>query len=158
DATDEAGVAFAALDEVGPGAPLSLRSCTVIGKIHSRTLVLVSNSVLQSATTEGDGWDGPVVASRRQSGCVRFSYVPPDSLVPRRYRCLPTPGTPSSEAPRPQFASTRFSHPAYAQLADHSSPVFLFAADDGGEIGAFNHLQHSQRLNDVKTRLDEYLR
>ena len=28
-------------------------------------------------------------AARTQDGCVRFSYVPPGSHVPRRYRCQP---------------------------------------------------------------------
>ena len=30
-----------------------------------------------------------VQAARRQTGCVRFSYVPAGSAVPRRYRCQP---------------------------------------------------------------------
>ena len=30
-----------------------------------------------------------VRAVRRQAGCVRFSYVPPGSQTPRRFRCQP---------------------------------------------------------------------
>src|SRR5262249_21398738 len=90
-ATSPDGIAFCAPppNEPAPGAPLSLESCSVMGKIHTAALLRVSNSLLLAENTLGDGWDAPVIASRRQQGCVRFSWLPLNSIVPRRYRCHP---------------------------------------------------------------------
>jgi hypothetical protein len=69
-----------------------------------------------------------VEAVDRIEGCVRFSYLPPDSAVPATYRCLPDKLVPA-------FTSTRFGDPAYAQLSPLCPPAFQHAAEDGDEIG-----------------------
>ena len=157
DATVPTGVAFSAPAGHKAGASLSAESCTVIGKVRSAALLKVSNCLLHAETTPGDGWDAPVIASRRQQGCVRFSYLPLSSIVPRRYRCHPCD---SEEAAclRPQFVSQRYGHPAYAQLALPCPMALCQGAEDGAEVGAFRHLRQPQRESDLRTRLDEYLR
>ena len=34
-------------------------------------------------------FSAPVTVQQRQDGYVRFSYLPPNSLTPQRYRCQP---------------------------------------------------------------------
>ena len=57
--------------------------CTVIGKLHTKLLQLASNSIF-FARSERRAC-APLVAERRQEGCMRFCYVPPGSVTPRRY-------------------------------------------------------------------------
>jgi len=161
DATATTRVAYAGLgadlDAKDPGAALTLIACTVIGKIHARALPLVSNAILLAALASGDGWSAPVLAVRRQQGCVRFTWLPSNARVPRRYQCLPeSAGTPAQAMPR--FSSLRYGFPAYAQLSTQSGAALLIGADDGSQPGAFHYLYPPQRETNLRVRLDEYLR
>ncbi len=69
----------------------------MIGKVHAAALDHVSNTIFFARQVTGDGFTGPVVSDRRQEGCVRFSYVPSGSRVPRRY---PMPAGGDSDALR----------------------------------------------------------
>jgi hypothetical protein len=157
DATDVAGVAYAAKDGSSAGGALQLDACTVIGKINALKLPLVSNSILVAQLAAGDPWPAPIVAARRQAGCVRFSYLSASARVPRRYRCFPE----SADSPAlavPRFTSLRYGFPAYAQLAVTSGAQLLTGADNEGQPGAFNFLFQPQRETNLRARLDEYLR
>lgn len=113
---------------------------------------------------------------RRQSGCIRFSFVPDVSISPRRYRCQPDSAiqvatqdlTDISEISiarqaivnylKPTFNANTYGHHAYGQLAS-ACPIEIFeGADNGAEMGASYHLQQPQRLSNLKIALDEYLR
>ncbi|TPQ34843.1 hypothetical protein C2U70_15950 [Bradyrhizobium guangdongense] len=160
DATATTGIAYAAPDAgtpPGPGAPLSLDACTVIGKIRALSLPLVSNSILIANTVTGDKWTAPVIAERRQEGCVRFSYVPLSARVPRRYQCLPESAT-RPELATPRFTSLRYGFAAYCQLARSSGERLLTGADDDAEPGAFHSLYQPQRETNLRIRLEEYVR
>jgi len=157
DATTTTRVAYAAPDGIAAGAPLTLNACTVIGKVHALTLPLVSNSILLADFASGDPWTAPIIAARRQEGCVRFSYVPLQARVPRRYQCLPE----SAKAPElalPRFTSLRYGFAAYGQLATSAGARLLTGADDEGQPGAFHFLYQPQRETNLRVRLDEYLR
>jgi hypothetical protein len=157
DATATTRVAHAALDGSGPGAALSLDACTVIGKVHASKLPLVTNSILLASLASADPWAAPVLAARRQEGCVRFSYVPDAARVPRRHQCLPeSPDSP--EMAQPRFTSLRYGFSVYAQLAMAAGAQLLTGADDQGQPGAFHSLYQPQREINLHTRLDEYLR
>ncbi len=137
------------------GGPLEISRSTVIGRIDSREMTLGENSIFL----------GVVTAERRQSGCLRFSWVPLGSRVPRRYRCqpeVPETATPE-EAQRiaarlqPRFSSLAYSHPAYCQL-DWRGPLEITqGADDQSEMGVFSSLKQPQREAALRLRLDEYL-
>ena len=159
DATSPTDIAFCAPPphEAAPGAPLKIESCTVIGKIHTAALLRASNSLLLAENKAGDGWDAPVIASRRQQGCVRFSWLPLNSIVPRRYRCHPVDDAESAEC-APAFTSLRYGHPGYCQLAAPVPNALWRGAEDEAEVGAFHHLKQPQREDDLRTRLDEFLR
>jgi hypothetical protein len=156
DACSLSGVAYAAPDGVTAGGALTLDSCTVIGKVQALTFPMVSNSILLSELEPASTWVAPVVVARRQQGCVRFSYVPPDARVPRRFRCVP--GDDTSTSAIPQFTSLRYGHHAYGQLAPAAGPAIRTGASDEGEMGAFHYLHHPQRETNLRIRLEEYLR
>jgi len=131
-------------------------------------------------------FDGLVQALRRQTGCVRFCYVPPGSAVPRRYRCQPdletttriaalrdaalqesSVATPAEENAiraevaaliRPLFVSRRYGDPGYGQLEQRCALQIRNGAESGAEMGAFEFLQQPQREANLRDALDEYLR
>ena len=156
DACAPDGVAYAAVDGSSAGGGLTLDACTVIGKIHAVTLPLVSNTILLAALEPASTWPVPIMATRRQEGCIRFSYVPATARVPQRHRCVP--GADTSTTATPQFTSVRYGHYAYAQLRAASGPAIRCGASDESEMGAFHHLYQPQRETNVRVRLDEYLR
>ena len=98
-----------------------------------------------------------VTARRKQEGCVRFSYLPLDSEVPRRHRCHPENES-EAEKVRPQFTSLRYGDPGYCQLGRWGAAEIRRGADDESEMGAFHGLFAPQREANLRTRLDEYLR
>lgn len=140
------GRAYAAPDELAAGAPLDADRCTIVGKIHALSLGLVSNSILH----------GAVISDRRQTGCLRFTCLPPDSAAPRRFRCLP--GEEDDPELAPQFTSLRYGAPAYAQLSRRTAPTIRGGADDESEPGVFHDLYEAHREGNLRARLDEYLR
>ncbi len=156
DATASSRVAYAALDSASVGGPLAIEACTVIGKLHARSFPLVSNSILLAELATADTWTAPVIAERRQQGCVRFSYVPADARVPRRFRCVPSQDT--TLTPVLGFVSLRYGNAAYALLAQATSAEIREGADDEDEMGAYHHVHRRQRETNLALRLNEYLR
>ena len=157
DATARDGVAYAAGDDESAGAAMSLVACTVIGKLHCSEIVLVSNSILFAALASGDSWAAPVRAARKQVGCVRFSWLPFESILPTRYRCQPDSNQ-SALYIAPRFTALRYGTPAYAQLTTSTPAEVLRGADDESEMGVFHHLYGAQRETNLHIRLAEYLR
>ena len=147
DAGDDASVAYADPAGTGFGAPLRAEESTVVGRVRTDLLELASNSLFL----------GAVVARRRQEGCARFSYLPPGSLTPPRYRCQPATEADAARV-RPMLTSTRYGDPGYCQLSVGSAPGIQRGADDESELGAFHDLFLPQRESHLRARLDEYLR
>ena len=58
---------------------ITLNNCTVFGRTDVTSIDYMSNTIF----TE------PILSQRRQIGCLRFSFVPTLSQVPRCYKCLP---------------------------------------------------------------------
>jgi hypothetical protein len=142
---------------------------------------------VQSVQASDCIFDGLLHAQRRESGCVRFSYVPPGSGAPRRYRCQPeleastriaalrdaahaagvASPTPAEEAAlrvtaealiRPLFVSRRYGDPGYGQLELRCAMQIRTGAESGAEMGAFEFLKQPQREANLRDALDEYLR
>ncbi len=156
DALSETEVAYAGPDSFGPGGPLNVQNCTVIGKVHALRIELASNTIFVAALAQFDHWVAPVLADQGQQGCVRFNYVPPGSHVPRRYECHPSDS--DTDIVRPAFTSLRFGAPGYCQLAVQSGSEILQGADDQAEMGAFHDLFEPQRVSNLRGSLQEYLR
>lgn len=153
----------------GPGCntayvSLTIARSTVIGQVLTHAIALAENCI----------FDGLVKVARRQLGCVRFCYVPPDSRTPRRYECQPDlvdqavdakllPGIERDRARdaerlrvEPQFNSTRYGTPTYCQWADTCAEEITRGADDEAEMGVFHDLYQPQRAANLRARLDEH--
>jgi hypothetical protein len=157
DAGAPENAAYAADAAGGPGAELTADACTVIGKVHTELFRLASNSIFFAALgpTPGETWPAPLIAERRQEGCMRFSYVPRDAVTPRRFRCAPEAHDPLA---LPHFTSLRYGQPGYGQLRRATSQSIRQGASDGSEMGVLHALFQSQRETNLRIRLDEYLR
>lgn len=140
-----------------PGPPTVLKRTTIFGPVHTKDLRLATEVIFNHTLT----------VDRLQNGCVRFSYVPEDSTSPRRYRCQPDLALEGvtdlmkqnriRDRLRPAFTSTRYGHPAYAQLSLSCDKAIRTGAEDGSEMGAFCSLKQPQREINLRARLREYL-
>ncbi len=147
DAASWDAVAVAGQDGTSPAGTVSIVRCTVMGEVHAVFLKLGCNSIFCSKVT----------SRRLQGGCVRFSYLPWDSRVPRRHRCQPVDEQNAAKI-RPIFTAFHFGQPGYCQLAQSCPKEIREGADDGSEMGAFHDLYQPQRENNLRVRLEEYLR
>lgn len=159
DATAFDNVAFAATDDAGFGATLVAQDTTFVGRVKADALELVSNTILlATGGAPGDAvWPGPVLARRRQTGCVRFSYVPPRSRTPRRFQCQP-PSEGQDARVRPSPVSRRYGNPWYALLPARAPSAIRRGADDESEMGVFHDLHLPRREAHLRARVDEFLR
>jgi hypothetical protein len=134
-----------------------LDRATVLGAVSAEELS-ASDCVL----------DGQVSVTRRQSGCMRFSYLSEGAAAPRRHRCQPdlalTDVTDPTQAAAirarltPVFSSTTYGDPAYGRLDDRGDEALLTGASNGAAMGAFADLQEPQRMVNLAAVLEEYLR
>jgi hypothetical protein len=156
-----------------PGPQTSIERCTIHGRVRVTTLALASETL----------FTGLAYAERLQEGCVRYSYLPESSRVPRRFRCQPdlallararalaahpelatTADLPASERARivahlrPMFTSLDYGDPGYMQLALGCAAELRTGAEDGSEMGVFSHLRQPQREANIRQTLNEYLR
>lgn len=144
DACDPANVAYANTDGKNGGGALTLQYCTVVGKVHATLFSMVSDSIV---------WATSAVADRRQQGCVRFTYLPPGSIVPRQFECVEE----GEGIPRPLFYSLRYGDPGYGKLWPSTDDSIRKGAENGGEMGAFNSVLAALREADLRARVQEYL-
>jgi hypothetical protein len=157
DATSRCRVAFSGLDGHAAGGTLHVENSTLIGKVGTALMELATNTIFFARLAAHDFWTAPVWCEQRQAGCMRFSYVPPGSLTPRRYRCQPASDDDVTRV-APQFRSLLYGEPAYAQLSRRCPAEIFNGADDESEMGAFHDLYEPQRITNLTVRLDEYLR
>ena len=162
-------------DKVMSGPPVHVERTTILGETRCFDLELASESIFL----------GRVRADRRQSGCVRFSYVAPGSATPQQYRCQPALEI-AAEAERliadaaesgvplptgweavleaevetwlvPSFEAVDYGRPPYGQLRRTCPVQIRTGAEDGSEMGAYCLLKQPQREANLRLRLDEYL-
>jgi hypothetical protein len=157
DATSRCGVAIAGPDGHRAGGTLRIENSTLVGKVHVVEMELASNAIFFARLAVHDSWAAPLICARRQSGCIRFSFVPLNAQTPRRYQCHPREEEDGARV-TPQFTSLRYGEPGYAQLSARCAPEIFRGADDGSEMGAFHELFAPQRITNLNVRLDEYLR
>lgn len=157
DATGVERVALGSPDEAVAYVEASLRRCTVIGEVQVHSIRLAEDSIFTSV----------VRVLRRQSGCVRFCYVPPGSRTPQRFHCQPdlalaaatTDAGRAQETLRvvPQFRSLRYTTPHYARLDDGCCEEIRSGASDESAMGVYHNLYEPQREANLVWRLEEYV-
>jgi hypothetical protein len=180
DATAPDMLAYTAPVTSNAGGPLRVENSTIIGKVHTFSMDYASNTIFLAQLAAGDAPPVvPVRSKKKQAGCVRFCFVPPGAVLPRRYRCQPdlalaqrttalglkgisdlSPSEQKFIRARivPVFTSLRYGDPGYCQLARRCPVEIREGADDEAEMGAFHDLFEPQRETNLRVRLDEYLR
>ena len=148
DASDSTEIAYAGLADSDPGASLSIENSTVIGEVYTRVMNSASNTIFLSDL---------IRAERLQQGCVRFSYVPRGSQLPRLFHCQPATAGDDARV-RPAFTSLRYGDAGYCQLSRACAIEITTGADDQSEMGAFHNLYQPRREANLRAALDEYLR
>ncbi len=151
DATSDERDALSDDDGKTANANVTIARCTVFGHIRAHEIALAENCI----------FSGQVHVAHRQTGCIRFCYVPPDSRTPRRYECQPDLVTQAAsqqevDRVRPRFNSVRYGTPTYCQLAESCAEEITRGADDESEMGVFHDLFQPQRAANLRARLDEY--
>jgi hypothetical protein len=153
----------------GPASASNAPAITALGataNIQTSTVFGTTSSFILSASDSL--FTGLVTATRQQTGCVRFCFVPVKSQTGQRYHCQPdlalaglpklAPQRPTIARLSPQFTSTDLGQPGYAQLSAGCPIEISTGGDNGAEMGAFNFLLQPQRATNLQTALDEYLR
>lgn len=125
-------------------AELILERVTVFGDVHVNRLE-ATEALIQ----------GTVIVLDNQHGCFRFStaHDTPDKRMPRRFESpLFTPRIPNHF-----FTSRTFGDPGYAQLSATAPDEIARGADNRGEMGAFNLLLNPIKLDDLETKVLEFM-
>ncbi len=146
DATGTARAALRASNLPLAFATASFLRCTVFGGAQLHAIALAENSI----------FTGAVRVARRQTGCMRYCYVPPGSRTPRRSHCQPDPARADAATLVPHFTSVRYGNAAYAQLSTWCAAEIRRGADDESEPGVFHDLFQPQREANLRQRLAEY--
>ena len=127
-----------------PGATASLTRSTVFGAVRVEAVGVISDSIIT----------GLLVSDRRQVGCVEYSWIEPGSQTARQHQCQPaTPATPA-----PAFVSRQFSTPGYGRLRRTGATAVIRGASDGFEMGAMARLRQTQRDDNLRRGIEEFLR
>ncbi|MGP0063422.1 MAG: hypothetical protein ACLQGP_07475 [Isosphaeraceae bacterium] len=156
DSSSRCGVAYAGADLASEGADLHIEDSTVIGKVWAHSMELASNTIFLARRPRHDPWDASLWCSTRQTGCVRFCFLPSDAIVPRQFECLPA--DPSQEdAFLPQFVTLEYGHPSYGLLSGDAPMAIWTGADNGSQIGVYNFIQETEAVRNVQLRAPEYL-
>jgi hypothetical protein len=142
------------LDELGGGSRMDTAIIDVASDTEPDREVGIENSVILAEATPDKA---PIELTVTGSGCVRYSYIPPGSQVPRRFACVPAlADDPLQVAPR--FTSISIADPGFYQM-DFGTDLAVFSgADDGQEMGVGNRLRTTARLNNLARTKEEFLR
>jgi phage tail-like protein len=148
-----------------PESALQAHGSTVLGTLRAARLS-ATNCVFKSV----------VIVEQHQDGCMRFSYYLPEepqsgikSRVPPRFRCQPDLALEAAAGNaqlttlvglrvRPRFVSEDPHAPGFLLLDPECPPEIRTAAEDGGEPGCWNHLQHGIRLANLRNAIPQFLR
>lgn len=169
---------LAGIEAPGAIGGVHLTDSAVTGQVHAPESAMTADGSTVLGTSEVDAlrasssiFAGKVTVEQHQEGCVRFCYVPIESRTPRRFRCQPDlalqeaiqAGDAAAEAlvplrVRPRFISTDPMAPGFLLLDPEGAPELRGAAEDGGEPGSWNHLQHGIRLANLRNALPQFLR
>jgi hypothetical protein len=146
-----------------PDLDCSLCDVTVIGPSSMRSLEATNVIFMR-----------PVVVMRRQSGCVRYSFVPAGSATPRAFRCQPalavdaaaevkaaplTAGevTAAQLSVQPVLMDVSADEPTYALLHPLCPEEVRSGGDGDAEMGAFARAAFGIATANLVSLFDDYL-
>ena len=168
---DPPTIAVGGAIETLPGPETIIERSTIFGGAYLRAMPLASESI----------FTGLVNVIRKQDGCMRYCYVDGSvdgtedlallSRTTRRFRCQPDLALQAADAAldgggardalrkqlAPVFCSRVYGHPSYARLASECPAELRNGAENGAEMGVFNHLMEPQREANMREAVRRYL-
>jgi hypothetical protein len=124
-----------------PETELHLQRATLLGDLRVQCLWATDSLIV-----------GQSEVKNTQRGCFRFSAVKNGlSRLPRQYRSV------QIEKPNLLFTSRRFGDPGYMQLSSVAPQNIVRGANNGAEMGACNALINSQKIDSLRTKVEEYM-
>ena len=136
--------AIAAVPSGGYGATLTLARSTVLGAVNVQAIDTITDSIIT----------GVLTSDRRQIGCIEYSWIDPASRTARQHECQPA----TTSTPPPRFVSRRFATAGYGRLRRPGASAVIRAASDGYEMGALARLRQTQRDDNLRRAIEEFLR
>jgi hypothetical protein len=168
DATSQTRTAIGAAADTLAFARLGIARSTIIGAVLVHEIDCADDSLFV----------GDVTVARRQTGCIRYSYVPQGSRTPRRHRCqpdgviaaIPVPVPPAKTDPAqqallvadailravPRFVATHYGSPDYLRLTACTTDAIARGAESGSEMGVYHDSSEPQRLDRLSACLHDY--
>ena len=144
----------------GTGFDTTVTASTLLGECKFKILT-ATNAIFAKKVT----------VATNQEGALRYSYVPEDSHTPERFRCQPdlaiiALGTSTSSEDRtgvldrmkPVFLAHDLWSPSYARLDGRTANEIATGAEDGAEMGAYNHLKEAHRIANLQLTINDYMR
>jgi hypothetical protein len=149
---------LAGLHAIGPGR-MTLHDCIVDAGANSALRSDGGQIALDRSTVGGPVFaqelhasevifDDAVLVADRFHGCVRFSRVSSDSVLPRMHRC--------AVGVRVAYVSLDRHDPAWRRLRADADARIARGAENGSEMGAFSATRHAERLSAFELRQREY--
>lgn len=135
---------------------------------------LLGSCTVKSLEASDVIFDAACTVARRQTGCVRYSYVAAGSTVPRRFRCQPDlaltaaaerKGSELTTAERdrvalgaaPVFLDRSLDEPGLALLHSACGDGIRLGGENEGEMGAFAFNAEGLRYANLASLFDDYL-
>lgn len=143
-------------DAASPGVSLHVEDSTVIGRVWAQAIRLASNTIFWAKLGRTDPWKAPVWAQRVQVGCVRFCWLPANSITPRQYECL-TQDSSTQAVIEPSFITVHFGKPGYCLLSGDVPVAIWKGADNGSQMGVYYQIQETEAVTNIQIRSAEYL-
>ncbi|MGC1310451.1 MAG: two-component regulator propeller domain-containing protein [Phormidesmis sp.] len=145
---DSGQVGTSAMAIAAPGTALYALTSTVLGRVKVRSL-----------STSDCLFSEKVIVQQRQTGCVRFSYVPIASRTPRRYQCQPDRALAESLTTIPGGISTLLVQSTLAQFplvlcGTSGDGLFQFGVNSPApnKMQWLNHSQWQDRSGNLSDR------
>jgi hypothetical protein len=146
-----------------PGVEATLCNVTVLGTTSARALSATNGLFLDLVTV-----------TRRQTGCLRYSFVPEGSKVPRMFRCQPDLALAAAREAKgapltpPEAASVRLSvqpvlmdeapdEPTLAMLHPLCPEAIREGGEGGAEIGVFARAAWGLVRSNLETLFADFL-
>jgi hypothetical protein len=140
-----------------------LKNVTVFGTSTFKSLAATNVIFTDSASV-----------ARRQSGCVRYSWIASNSTVPRRFRCQPDLAIAAAEAKNgsplnqsemktealsvtPVFLDTELDEPTVGMLHGLTRDAIRVGGEDDTEMGVFSSAAEGLRFANLRSLFNDYV-
>jgi hypothetical protein len=137
-------------------------------------VTIFGDSAFKSLEATNVIFAGTAIVTRKQAGCVRYSWIEANSQMPRRYRCQPDlaiataaerKGGPLTAAEQlnvrrgltPLFLDRELDEPTVAMLHPLTGDAIATGGENDGEMGVFASAAERLRMLNIESLFEDYL-